>query len=269
MLYIAGTDRRVHRWAKYATWIFIVGQIVINLLAFVVFYAQCGKHLDIFWTPSKISMQPEYCMDVRIQTDLGYVQGAFNCVTDAYLTILPAILIDHTKLSMKKKVGLGFLLCLSVLALTAAIVKTYEAKALSEVADYSYDLCDYVIWIAIELNVVIVVSSIPLLRPLLSLFRRKHQRLPDESQRNWSASTQGTIFTKSRSRTRTKAMSSSSQEDMVPHSSQIFCMEEPSGGITVTKEVSVTFQPNDVQFVHAALVGLVQGEIAHPRRTRR
>lgn len=137
MLYIGGTDRRVHRWAKYVTSGFIVGQVVVNLLAFALFYAQCGTHLDIFWTPSKVAMTPKYCWDVQIQTDLGYFQGAFNCLTDAYLTILPAILIEHSKLSLKKKIGMGLLLCLSVLALTAAIVKTYEAKALGEVADYS------------------------------------------------------------------------------------------------------------------------------------
>lgn len=54
---------------------------------------------------------------------------------------------------------------------------------------------------------------------------------------------------------------------MVPHSSQVFCMEPT--GITVTKEVEVTYQPSDVQFVHAALVGLVQGEIANPKLAAR
>lgn len=137
MLYIAGTDRRVNRWAKYATIAFIVLQVIVNLLAFIMFYAQCGLHLDIFWTPSRLPDQATYCMDVKIQTDLGYFQGAINCLTDAYMTVLPAILIEHTKLSIKKKIGLAFLLCLSILALTAAIVKTYEAKALSQVADYS------------------------------------------------------------------------------------------------------------------------------------
>lgn len=137
MLYIAGTDSRVHKWAKHTTVVFVVLQVVVNLLAFIIFYAQCGTHLSIFWNLSKQALTPKYCMDIKIQTDLGYFQGAVNCVTDAYLTLLPAILIDHTKLSLKKKTGLGFLLCLSILALTAAIVKTYEAKALSEISDYS------------------------------------------------------------------------------------------------------------------------------------
>lgn len=40
-------------------------------------------------------------------------------------------------------------------------------------------------------------------------------------------------------------------------------------GITVTTEVEVTsHQASDVQFVHAALVGLVQGELGHRPNTR-
>lgn len=125
------------RWAKYVTTAFIILQLVINMLAFIVFYAQCGDRLSVLWHPMEMVQHPEYCMDVSVQTDLGYFQGAFNCLTDAYLTFLPGLLIEHTKLSIKKKIGLACLLCLSIVALSAAIGKTYEAKALSEVADYS------------------------------------------------------------------------------------------------------------------------------------
>lgn len=137
MLYISGTDRRVNKWAKNTTFAFIALQIIINMLAFIMFYVQCGTHLDVFWDLSKMKMQPEVCLEARIQTDLGYFQGAFNCLTDLYLTVLPGILIEHTKLSIKKKIGLALLLCLSILALAASIVKTYEARALSNVLDYS------------------------------------------------------------------------------------------------------------------------------------
>lgn len=137
MLYIAGTGSKVHRWAKFVTATFIVLQVIVNLLAFVIFYAQCGTHLEVFWVPEKMMQVPKYCMDTKIQTDLGYFQGAFNCLTDAYLTFLPALLIEHTKLSIKKKFGLVCLLCLSIVALAASIGKTYEAKALSQVSDFT------------------------------------------------------------------------------------------------------------------------------------
>jgi len=48
-----------------------------------------------------------------LQTDYGYFQGSFNTVTDAFLTLMPAVLIQHTSRSLKTKIGLAFLLCLS------------------------------------------------------------------------------------------------------------------------------------------------------------
>lgn len=48
-------------------------------------------------------------------------------------------------------------------------------------------------------------------------------------------------------------------------------MESPPGqpGITVTTEVEVTsYEASNVQFVHAALVGLVQGELGYRPNTR-
>ena len=43
---------------------------------------------------------------------------------------------------------------------------------------------------------------------------------------------------------------------------------EPSG-IMVTSEVSITYESSDSPYVHAALVGLVQGEIANPGLVQR
>jgi hypothetical protein len=134
LMFLAGTDSRVRKWP---IWSFIGIQILVNVACVVTFYAQCGTNLDIYWTPSKANMVPTHCWDPTIQTKLGYFAGSMNCVTDAFLTVLPAVLIEHTKLSLKKKVGLACLLCLSVLALVASIVKTYAVKALSQVSDYT------------------------------------------------------------------------------------------------------------------------------------
>lgn len=79
----------------------------------------------------------ETCLDLQVQTDFGYFAGSFNVLTDAFLTLLPAVLIVHARLTTRKKFTLALMLCLSVLALVAAIVKTYEAKLLSSVVDYS------------------------------------------------------------------------------------------------------------------------------------
>jgi hypothetical protein len=133
MLYLAKTDPRVVRWP---IWTFIGGQFLFNMAAVIFFYSQCGTNLKALLESDHELIQRD-CLDTRYQTDFQYFVGSFNCVTDLYLTILPGMLINHTRLTLKKKIGLGFLLCLSVLALAAAIVKTFEARALSERTDYT------------------------------------------------------------------------------------------------------------------------------------
>ena len=54
----------------------------------------------------------------------------------------------------------------------------------------------------------------------------------------------------------------------MPHQMQRYEMDSPYG-IHVTTEVSVTYEPSNAPFVHAALVGLIQGEIANPRLVQR
>lgn len=136
MLFLTGTDPRTSKWPVLA---FIALQSIVNSATIILFYTQCGTELDVFWS-SQPALIFERCLDLRIQTDFGYFAGSFNVLTDAYLTLLPAILITHSRLTKRQKITLALMLCLSVLALVAAIVKTYEAKLLSSIIDYS---CEY------------------------------------------------------------------------------------------------------------------------------
>ena len=134
MLFLTGTDPRVKKWPL---WMFIILHALVNIAQVAIFYTQCGTELDIYWVPAKHDLDPTHCWDLTIQTQFGYFVGAFNSLTDFYLTILPAVLIEHTILSLEQKVGLTFLLCLSIDALAASTVKTYAMKALSELLDFT------------------------------------------------------------------------------------------------------------------------------------
>lgn len=105
---------------------------------------------------------------------------------------------------------------------------------------------------SIELNVVIMVASIPLLRPIFHgiLYRvlgslAKHGPV----QEKFESISLGSILSKSKGRT-TEIPSSSSQEHIAP--------QQDPFTITQTVEVEVTTGPNhNITMVHAALVGLV------------
>jgi hypothetical protein len=44
LLFLAKTDARVKTWSIY---MFIMGQVLINVTGIVVFYAQCGRNIDV------------------------------------------------------------------------------------------------------------------------------------------------------------------------------------------------------------------------------
>lgn len=128
----------------------------------------------------------------------------------------------------------------------------------------------YVIWISIELNVLIVVSSIPIIRPLLSrnglaLIRRTisdrssrqlapatatRDRLPDQSWHD--------AISMSKNRSKTMASSIASEEELVARDG--YAVKEVSAGEGILRTVEVTTvisKAEDVALAHAALVGLV------------
>lgn len=66
------------------------------------------------------------------------------------------------------KVALAILLGLSIVAMVASIVKTYELKTLGLRNDFTWNTPIFFIWVVVELNVVIIAASVPSLKPLFS-----------------------------------------------------------------------------------------------------
>lgn len=126
------------------------------------------------------------------------------------------------------------------------------------------DLCNYVIWMSIELNVVIIVASIPFLRPLFGKQGGQGQLHP---ARRWQNSTLGSVL--SGKGTRTTLSRIDSEENIIEARSNAYPMERQGQGLEVTREVTVTYESSNLPFVHASLVGLIQGEIENPRLVRR
>ena len=69
--------------------------------------------------------------------DLIRVLIACNVATDLTLTILPAYVFGGLQMSIKTKLGLISLMCLSIFAFVAALVKVILIKSLSDRFDYT------------------------------------------------------------------------------------------------------------------------------------
>ncbi|KAI6807992.1 hypothetical protein KC332_g12302 [Hortaea werneckii] len=287
MMFLVDTDVRMKRWPL---WAVIAAQVLVNVAGVTLFYAQCGNNLSMIWSLAHFYEFFDVCLDPIAQRDYNYFLGSFNCVVDAWLAVLPAILIKHTSLSRRSKIGVGCLLCLTCLAMVAAAVKTYEAKQLNAVGDYTYELGDLIIWSSIEFNLLITCGSIPMLR---SLFKRplvpKHPYFHHHNNHNNSGSsphTEGQELSHYKSND-TKEIGkgsvesvSGSQENIVPHhvsstQAKSFSSSPPMAEsilpdqINRTVEVEVRYEKSDAPAMHAALVGLKQGEDSNPHLTRR
>ena len=110
------------------------------------------------------------------------------------------------------------------------------------------------------------VTSIPLIRPL---FKRRNPIVIEETEQKLDTISLNHSAFSTKGTSRIVPASISSQENIMPRMPHdLYEMDEPSG-ITVTREVSVTYQAYDVPFVHASLVGLLQREIANPPLAQR
>ncbi|KAI4718498.1 hypothetical protein E4T48_05334 [Aureobasidium sp. EXF-10727] len=259
LLCVAKTDPLTKKWP---IWTFIVLQIIVNVMACILLLSTCGTHLeDMFLL--HLGNYFNYCLKIDIQTNYAYFAGAFNTLTDLFLTVQPAILIMHTKLATSNKVGVASLLCLSIIAMIAAIVRTVAAHTLSDVGDYTYELTPFVTWVSVELNVVLTVTSLPLLRPLAQGARQQANRLFSTSRKikePWddtvslrSLHTTGDEESKTGAGVGVVALAS-------PANDGGFLAQQDMSNVVRTVEVSISYESNETPMIHACLVGLVQGQ---------
>jgi len=257
LLCVAKTDPRTKKWP---IWTFIVLQIIVNVMASVLLLSTCGTHLeDLFLL--HLGNYYDYCLDISVQTDYAYFAGAFNTFTDLFLTVQPALLIKHTKLATGNKIGVASLFCLSVIAMVAALVRTVAAHTLNDVGDYTYELTPFVTWVSVELNVVLTVTSLPLLRPLAQEARQLFTKTR-EPKEPWD----DTISLRSIHTSNVEDEESKTGAGVgvvalgTPTSPHGFVAQQDMSQVIRTVEVKISYEKNETPMIHACLVGLVQGQ---------
>ena len=146
-------------WQRWSLLVMMLLQFLINTSCVIMIYAQCGTHVSALWGTEMAT-----CLDPIYQTNYGYFQSAFNSFADLYLTLLPALIIWNLEIKPLVKAGLSFLLCLSFFAFIASVVKTWQIRILNERGDITWNFVDFVVWAALEIDLVIIVASIPTIK---------------------------------------------------------------------------------------------------------
>lgn len=147
--------------------VFIGLQIVVNLAMTILVFTQCGS-FDNLW---KNGFAPtSKCVSVPVAEGVALTVVTFNSITDLYLTILPAQVVWTIRaMTARTKIGVSITLCVSLFASIGSICKIYYTYVLySGKSDIFLAFARLYIVMAVEINVVIMVASLPILAPLLS-----------------------------------------------------------------------------------------------------
>ncbi|ORY57256.1 uncharacterized protein BCR38DRAFT_504377 [Pseudomassariella vexata] len=138
---------------------------IINMIPTVVtLFLECPHDI-----PKNMDLK---CIPISSKMYYDIYSGGFSAFVDLYLALYPAIILSKIRLSLYKKISLSAALGFGFIS---AIVATYKCTRLTlmESPDFTYDLSDVVIWTSVEGNTIIIAACIPVLKPLVDLFRGK------------------------------------------------------------------------------------------------
>ncbi|PNS13883.1 hypothetical protein CAC42_1374 [Sphaceloma murrayae] len=113
------------------------------------------------------------CPGALRAANFSYFQGAVNAATDIFLSLYPITIVWNLQTTIKVKIGFCALMAAGAIPSLAVIIRTLQLKNLSRSKDVTWDFGPFMIWASAELWTVIIIGSIPPLRPLfLRLFSK-------------------------------------------------------------------------------------------------
>ncbi|KAL2856460.1 hypothetical protein BJY01DRAFT_242797 [Aspergillus pseudoustus] len=158
--------RIIHKAKRHAPVMYggLAFMTVVNAVCVYTIYGQCTPTARLW--DSSIEGK---CWDPVVQRDYAFFQGSISAFSDLVLAVYPLFTISRLQMALRLKIGLGILLSLGIIAMTAAIIKTINLSCLSARADYPWVTVDLVVWIAIEQYLIIIAACIPTLTPLVNI----------------------------------------------------------------------------------------------------
>ncbi|KAH3919270.1 hypothetical protein HBI56_101940 [Parastagonospora nodorum] len=107
------------------------------------------------------------CID---QFSMWFTNAAMNIVTDFAIIILPIPVIQSLNLGRRQKVALISIFAVGGFVCIVSILRLHSLVAISNSVDPTYDNPPAATWSSVEINVGIICSCLPLLRPILTRF---------------------------------------------------------------------------------------------------
>ncbi|KAF2148957.1 hypothetical protein K461DRAFT_315901 [Myriangium duriaei CBS 260.36] len=144
-----------------ALWIIGIANVVVNAVQIILIWLQCSP-VEHVWN----RLSPGSCPLANAANNYSYFQGVISVLSDLYLAGYPITVVWSLQLSHRTKVAFCVLMAGGILPAAAGVVRmVYSRRVLSSV-DIVHELVPFLMWSDIEMWFVIILGSIPPLRPL-------------------------------------------------------------------------------------------------------
>ncbi|KAF2221194.1 hypothetical protein BDZ85DRAFT_284079 [Elsinoe ampelina] len=106
------------------------------------------------------------CPRLKLAGDWSYFQGALAALTDISLALWPISIVWNLQTSFRIKLGVCSLMAVGVIPTIGVILRMKMLPYIAHSDDLTYDFSHFMLWGTLELWLVIILSSLPPLRPL-------------------------------------------------------------------------------------------------------
>ncbi|KAI1352256.1 hypothetical protein F5Y01DRAFT_313998 [Xylaria sp. FL0043] len=149
------------RWLKWYLIFWTTFQSLATIALLIIIFVQCSP-VEGLWDPSI----PARRWNPNIELYLAFFSQSTLTFSDLTYVLFPVLIVWKLNMPNRRKIALSGLLSLSLLTMTASILKTITAETSRGGHNAEYDASLSALWSATEQSFVIIMGSIPSLRAL-------------------------------------------------------------------------------------------------------
>ncbi|OCL06326.1 hypothetical protein AOQ84DRAFT_223942 [Glonium stellatum] len=155
----------VKPWQRYVIFGVVAVSTLQSLASFFFIIFRCGPSPGHY-----LVMQLEgKCAPRWLNLLFLYMHAGITTITDWIFAMLPVSILWHTKMDVRSKLSVGFILTLSTLGSICSVIRFKYVDGLTRLDDFFWNATNCAIWSAIEPGAGIIAGCLATMRPL---FRR-------------------------------------------------------------------------------------------------
>ncbi|KAI9694273.1 MAG: hypothetical protein M1820_009076 [Bogoriella megaspora] len=153
-------------WRKWFLHVGMAMTFIFTVIAITSTFAQCSPPRALW----EHDIPGAKCWDPRVNTDISIFLAGWNAFFDLCLALLPLTILWNLQVPRMRKTALGFVLSLGVFAAISSITKATKLVELNARSDLTWGTYEGLVWTSAEIFVIIVLGSVPTLKPILDRF---------------------------------------------------------------------------------------------------